>query len=141
MIPKNMQGWRQLAAKTGGRTLTAQVLNALFNAAFGTTGDHYPGDYAFVKDASGRIVPATNTQAGGGYDAIFLRTNADATFYCLPPDQIISHPRAGKGRGRGVNRMADADVAALVADVLASKPDASIPPKANKGNGSKAIGQ
>jgi|HubBroStandDraft_2_1064218.scaffolds.fasta_scaffold150939_1 hypothetical protein len=115
----NQQGWRILSTQLAGKTLTAQILNAAFNTKFGTTGDHYPGDYAYVVDKSGKPVPATNTQAAGGYDCIFIRTPEAATYKVLAPADQVSNPRAGKGRGRGANLMPEKALAATVAALLA----------------------
>lgn len=136
----NQQGWRALAVLLAGKVLTAQVLNAAFNAKFGTTGDHYPGDYAYVMGKDGKPVPATNTQAAGGYDCIFIRTTEAATYKVLSPDQIVSNPRAGKGRGRGANLIPADRLESIVADLLASKPDATphVPTGKGKQNGADA---
>jgi hypothetical protein len=135
----NQQGWKMLSTVLAGKVLTAQVLNATFNAKFGTTGDHYPGDYAFVKDAKGKLVAATNTQAAGGYDAIFVRTTEAATYRVLAPSEQMSNPRAGKGRGRGANLIPDAKLKDIVASLLSAQPDPEhIPAKHDSGNGATA---
>lgn len=137
----NAQGWRILSVVLAGKVLSAQVLNAAFNAKFNTTGDHYPGDYAFVRDSKGKLVPATATQAAGGYDAIFVRMAEAATYKVLAPSEQVSNPRAGKGRGRGANLIPQAELSKIVTELLNAKPQDTPPAPPAKhaaGNGESA---